>query len=325
MIKQLRLGDLIHDKIPLRVLPTGWETCKCQLCNDYKDRASFLFSGDEIIYSCFNCGVSSRYEEFNGKISKNFRKILNAYDVDDDEINAIVNTAFFNKCEKSETITLAKLTKINTATPTINLPPKSFPLGHHEFVDYQEKLVQYLVDRSIDFNKYKFFFSLEERFLNRVIIPFYRQGNLIYWQARSIVTDEKKRYDNAPVGRDAIMFNFDQLNSYVTTPLFVVEGVFDAMVLDGLAIVGSKLTSAKIELLTKTKRRIVFVIDKDTNGRHLAENVLNQGWEITFATNGAEDVNQSVQRFGLSWTIYELMKNIRKAEAAKMSINLNCK
>lgn len=326
MIKQQRLGDLIHDSIILKPVSSGWETCKCPLCNDYKDRGGFKFEGDTIIYSCFNCGVKSVFEEFSGDLSKHFRRILNSFGIEDSEISSVVNTSFFNKKDSEEkTITLSKLTKVNTTTPTVKLPEKSFPLGHPEFLEYQEKLITYLINRKVDLDKYKFFFSLEPRFKDRIIIPFYRQGKIIYWQARHIDSAEKKRYDNAPVGREAVMFNFDQLNRYTDAPLFITEGVFDAMMVDGISILGSKMSEAKIELLAKTHRRIVFVIDKDPNGRHLAESVLKAGWEIAFAPDGAEDLNNSVSRFGLSWTIYEVMKSIVPAgDAARLAININC-
>jgi hypothetical protein len=328
LIKLQKLEDLIHEKIPLGVADSrGFFSLKCQVCNDYKVRAGFKFDLGNIGYNCWNCSTTGKYEEFSGRISKNFRKILNAYGIDDSEISAVVNTTFFVKKEKEDTkITLAKLTKVNTTTPTIKLPLKSFPLGHPEFVDYQQKLVTYLIDRKVDLDKYKFFFSLEPRFLNRIIIPFYRGANIIYWQARHIDNVEKKRYDNAPVGRDAVMYNFDQLNSYATAPLFITEGVFDAMMVNGVAILGSKLNDAKTELLAKTGRRLVFVIDKDKNGKHLAEDVLSKGWEIAFAPDGSEDLNQSVCSFGLSYTIYELMKSITKDnDPARLSINRYCR
>ncbi len=328
MIKQQKLEDLIHEKISLGVADSrGFFSLKCEVCHDYKVRAGFKFDNGTIGYNCWNCSTTGKFEEFSGRISKNFRKILNAYGIEDSEISAVINTAFFNKKAKEDTkITLAQLTKVNTSTPTTKLPPKSFQLGHTEFLDYQEKLVAYLIDRNIDISKYKFFFSLEPRFINRIIIPFYRNGQLIYWQARSIDPTVNKRYDNAAVGRDAVMFGFDQLNRYSHGPLFVTEGVFDAMVIDGIAILGSKLNDAKVKLLSESPRRLIFVIDKDKNGRHLAEDVLSRGWEIAFAPDGADDINHSICRFGLTYTIHALMKSITKdPDAARLAINLNCR
>lgn len=327
MIVNRTLQSLIEEHIHFRPISTGWLVGKCCLCNDYKERAGFKFDGGIVGYNCWNCSTSCQYEEFSGRISGKFRKILVSYGIDDSEISSVVNSSFFSGKEESTKITLKSLTKVNTSTPTIKLPPKSMRLGGtEEFLDYQEKLVSYLVDRKIDIFKYTFYFSLNERFKDRIIIPFYRNGNLIYWQARSINKDEKKRYDNSPVPRESIIFNIDALSRFDALPLFVTEGVFDAMMFDGASIVGSKLSAAKIELLKASRRRLVFVIDKDKNGKHLAEEAMQNGWEITFAPDGADDLNKSVQRFGYSWTAMSIMKNIPSSpDEARLMVNMHCK
>jgi hypothetical protein len=329
MIASKTLESLIEERVSFRPISTGWIVGKCALCNDYKERAGFKFDGGIVGYNCWNCSTSSQYEEFSCKISSKFRRILNAYGIDDSEISSVVNSAFFNdkKVEESENISLSSLKKISTHTPTISLPPKALKLGlSDDFTGYQEKLLSYLVDRKVDVFKYPFYFSLDARFKDRVIIPFYRNGNLIYWQARSIHNDEKMRYDNSPVNRDSVIFNMDALNRYSPLPLFVTEGVFDAMMFDGIGILGGKLNESKTEILKKSNRRLVFVIDKDKIGAKLAADVLQLGWEISFAPDGVEDLNRSVQRFGRSWTAYQVMRNIPKdMDAARLAIEINCR
>jgi hypothetical protein len=327
-MQQLKLEDLIREKISLgKTDSRGFYSFKCQCCHDYKVRAGFKFEHNMIGYNCWNCGKAGKYEEFSGKISKNMRGILNAYDIDDSEISTVVNSAFFFKKEEEESsISLASLAKVNTITPIVTLPSKSFKLGSTaDFSEYQEKIINYLISRKVNFDKYPFYFSLNDRYINRVVVPFYRDGALVYWQARAI-DDNKKRYENAMVSRDAVIFNVDKLFNHTNAPLFVAEGIFDAMMFDGVAILGSKLTPAKLELLKKSTRKLIFVIDKDKNGKHLAEEVIRHGWKIAFSPEGTEDLNTSVQRFGLIWTANELVKSIPKnADAERLAINLNCK
>lgn len=327
MIKQQKLEDLITESIPSKPLRTGWNVFKCLLCHDYKDRAGFKFDGGCVGFNCWNCGKTGKYEEYSGEMSRNMRGILNAHGIEDSEIDNVVNSAFFHKQEGEAKITLSSLTKVNTATPPVKLPPKTFKLGStEEGMDLQQRIANYLVDRCVNFDKYQFFFSLDPRMKDRVIIPFYRNGSLIYWQARSIDPNEKKRYDNPTASREAVIFNFDQLHSYNPAPLLVCEGAFDAMMFDGIAVLGSKLSDAKLELMSKSNRRLVFVIDKDKNGGQFATSVLKCGWEITFAPGGASDINKSVQRFGLSWTARELIKNVPADQAsAQIAISFNCK
>jgi hypothetical protein len=329
MIQPAKLEDLIRENIPFKALDSrGFHTLKCACCNDYKVRGGFKFKNGTIGYSCFNCGMACKYEEFTGSISKKMRGILNDFGIDDTDISSVVNTAFFAKPPEEKKITLSSLTKVDTSTSEVSFPPKSFRLGGtEEFAEYQVKLITYLIDRNIDINKYPFYFSLETRYNNRIIIPYYRDGRLIYWQARTILKDEPKRYDNCiSTKRDAVMFNMDALNQYTNAPLFISEGAFDAMLVNGLGLVGSKLTEAKTILLGKSHRRLIFVIDKDRNGQHLAEDVLGLGYEITFSPEGSEDISDSVAKYGFIWTIQGLIKNTTKeSDKARFMINQYCK
>lgn len=327
MIKPEKLEDKIKERLHFDLVDVrGFHCLKCASCNDYKVRAGFKFEDNSVFYNCWNCGTATRYEEMSGRMSKKMRGILNSFGFDDTEISNVVNSGFFKQKEEKQTISLANITKVDTSTPPIHLPKGSLRLGSAGFEEYQYKLIEYLQARKINILKYPFFFSLQERFIDRIIIPFYRNGSLIYWQARSIHREEKKRYDNSPASRNAVMFNMDAIASYSTAPLFVTEGVFDAMTVDGAAILGSKLTEAKSELLSKSSRRLIFVIDKDENGAHLAEEVVSRGWEITFAPDGAGDINESAQKFGIIWTITQLFNNIPASkDATELAIRMRCK
>lgn len=327
MLKQASIQSLIEQHTNYRPIQTGWIVGKCPCCNDYKERSGFKFEDGSVIYNCWNCGKAGRYEEYSGKITKNFRSILLAQGLDEDEISSTVNSAFFfkKKDEPSE-IKLSSIQKVDTSTPTIEFPKNTYPLGYNGYVSIQEKIVDYLTSRNISFEKYNFHFSLEEKMLNRVIIPFYRNDKLIYWQARSILKDEKKRYENAYARREAVMFNMDLLQSFDKRPLFVSEGIFDAMLVDGIGLLGSALNAAKLELLKKARRRLIFIIDKDKNGGHIAEMALSNGWEIAFTPDGTEDLSDSVNRFGLSWTIFQLMKSMPSTDnRAKLLIKRYCR
>jgi hypothetical protein len=328
VIEKKSLESLIRDNVALgRQAATGFFALKCRCCNDYKERAGFKFDNGHVGYSCFNCGKAARYEEDSGHISRNMREVLYSFGLTAEQLEEVIGSAFFFKKAESSKITLESLHKVSTVTPTIELPPLSRELGGClDHLELQEKYVAYLDGRCVDFNRYKFYFSLDPKFKDRVIVPFFRAGRLIYWQARSIHDDEKKRYENPSITRNAVMFNTDELYRHADLPLLVTEGVFDAMMFDGVAMLGSKLNDAKIELLRQSPRRIIFVIDKDDNGRKLAETVLDLGWNITTAPEGAKDVNDSVQKFGKCWTAYQLAQQVPKDRAsAQLLISLKCR
>lgn len=327
MFKARSLESLIHDKIPLgKRSNTGYETVKCASCHDYKPRGGFKFEGDTIYYACFNCGLKPIYIENSGEISGKFRQVLRDFGIESSEIDEIVNVSFFKKPdEEPDVITLESILKPKVVHIDAKLPKGSIRLGStQENKTIQENIQNYLKDRCIDPNGYPFYYSLEPKLINRVIIPFYRNRKLIYWQARSIV-DENPRYRNCEVPKTSILFNADQLTSWDSSiPLFVVEGVFDALPLNGVATLGSALNDEKLELLNRTSRKLIFVIDKDITGKHVAEIALSKNWNITFAP-GDGDVNKAIRNYGKIWTVYELMNRIPKTKIdAEMQIKLNC-
>lgn len=327
MLNNKTIQSLISASPLFHLSNTGWSVGKCPQCSDYKERAGFKFDGNSIIYNCWNCSTTAGYEEQSGKMTKTFKSILEAMQLDMDEVSKILGSArLIIQPQTISTINLASLLEVDTSTPEINLPKKTYPLGHPEFIQFQEKIINYLLSRNIDPIKFNFFFSFEEKLIDRVIIPFYRNEVLIYWQARLLPDALGKRYENPPIKREAVIFNIDKLYTFNEEPLFVTEGVFDAMLIDGIAILGSSLNDAKKELLRNSRRRLIFIIDKDKNGKSLAYEVLQEGWEITFTPNGASDLSDSITKYGKLWSFHEIMKAIPKdRNSANFAIKINCR
>lgn len=310
LISQRSLFDIIQEKVHLgHKNSRGWYNCVCQVCNDYKPR--FGFFHDNVFTSgyCYNCGAKFKYKEGSGKLSKNARKVLEAFGITRDDLSGIRSSIFNHVRNDEHDVTLESLKKVKLFTPEVPLPERSFPIGHDDHLELQLPLAEYLERRRIDPLKVRAHFSLDKRFIGRVIIPFYRDGKVIYWQARHIETGVKPRYLNSPAARDAVLYGYDQLFTWSELPLFVTEGVFDAIVLNGVCTLGASLNEAKLELLKRCRRRVIFVVDRDRTGSEFGQSALDNGWEITFADERAQDANHSVQLFGAPYTIYTLMRN----------------
>ena len=322
MLEQKSLADIIQSKVPMAAANSrGFHDVDCPMCNDRRQRGGFKFDGDSTGYSCWNCQVRFKYEEGTGKLSGNAREILAAFGITRDDLTEIRSALFTKSVEKD--ITLETITTVKLTTPEVAFPDRTRALlsaGHEEF---QEPLLEYLINRKIDPLKTTFYYSLDPKLLRRVIIPFWRDGKLIYWQARTI-DDVKPRFLNCVVAKDAVMYGYDQLHSYEVAPLFVTEGVFNAILVDGMALMGAVLNVAKIEILKRSKRRLIFVRDRDSQGDSLSRQVLENGWEITTVDNRVNDINESVQKFGLPFTALSLLKNARSpSNMLQSSTDLN--
>jgi|LakMenEpi03Aug12_release.lakeMendotaPanAssembly.Ray.scaffolds.fasta_scaffold05161_17 hypothetical protein len=321
-----KLTNLIHTHIPLtgKTSATGFQQIRCACCSDHSPRGGWKIEPSEIVYHCFNCGIASGWKLGDEKIRKDFEQILKAFGVPVHELNEIKSQLFFNQPPRQEdkTITLETLHKVNLYTPEVSLPEGSVRLDESHINECQFLLNKY----RLTCHDYPFFVSTT--LPNRVIIPFYKQSKVIYWQARTILSDERLRYRNCEVKKEAVIFNNDELFRYSEKPLFICEGVFDAIHVNGISLLGSKLTESKIELLRKSRRELVFVIDKDANGQSLAFHVLKEKLgSITFVTNPSTtkskaDISSRIVETGKIWTMYELLQNrIYDEKKAKLYIN----
>lgn len=307
-MKQKTLADIIQEKIPLGKLNArGFYQIKCAKCNDYQERGGFRFDGDSTGYSCWNCGSKARYTEGTGNVSENFKQILAAFGIEN--LEELTSPIFLKaRIEEKEKISLQTLTKLNLNTPEVQFPECTYPLLSSGNEELQEPLLEYLLARHINPLQHQLYFSTSPKLLRRVILPCWRNQKLIFWQARAI-DDIKRRYLSCGASKEAVLYGYDELHKYETAPLFCTEGIFNAMLINGISILGSSLNPTKIEILKRTRRRLIFVIDRDRTGGELGKSVLENEWELTFVDIRAKDINDSVVKFGLPYTAWSLIKN----------------
>lgn len=321
-MKQQTLQELIERKVVLgKQSAKGFRALRCQVCHDHSERAGFKFDGAEVRYNCFNCGSRFVFTEGDTSFTKNARRILECYGISREELNEVTGSSFLlKKSNEPKEITLESMKpQVSLHTPEVKLPPNSHPLGSDFCDELQAPIIEYLLNRSIDPLRLNAHFSTDPKFLNRVIVPCMREGKVIFWQARTILPGVKPRFMSPSVVKDAVLWGYDNIFKNYDQPLFITEGIFDAEPLDGIALLGSKLNEAKLEILNRSKRRKIVVVDRDDNGSALAEMALQHGWEITFTALGAGDVNKSIQTRGRLLTIWDLLKNATVPSALRTS------
>jgi len=319
------MEDLIKQNVRFEGRSKGWEHCKCKRCNDYKVRASFKFEENKISYNCFNCGVSPSYTKNSTFLYKEFREVLNAFGISDPEIDLVLGKNFFSQ----DQLVLAKK-KAESKIAEVPLPLNSYRVTQINQDDpWTIVASEYLGLRSLALSSHPWYLSPHLEFRDRLIIPYYKDGKVIYWQARSFNEKSKKRYTNPNIPIEPILFGYEELEKYTDAPLFIMEGVFDAISISGVGMLGSKLYKQRIEAFTKCRRRKIFVIDKkdkQNNGYNLGCDVLKNGWEITYISGDNDlDVNKAVCRFGKLWTIQNLMENATGGFAGQLALEMFCK
>lgn len=252
--------------------------------------------------------------------NKPFRDTIKAFGGNDQQLDDLENLLFFEDPVK------AKEYKLKFDTPEIPLPSGSKRLSnldqHDKIESLQYKLfTEYLKERCIDPSSYDFYACQSEEFLTHLIIPFYRNGKIIYWQTRNVDKADKVRFKNPPdASREAVLFNYDNIYRSDLNALYVTEGVLDAISINGVCLLGSALNKTKEQLLKK-HNNVVFVIDKNDAGLTLARNAVKKGFSITFFDCDCDDANAALIKYGKLWVVNHLKQNTKSGWEAELIID----
>ena len=328
------LEILIRRYVPLGKLSSkGFYIVKGACCRDYKERGGFKFDGESVVYSCFNCSTKVIYDPTQGSrhsLSKKMTDVLVAFGIPEDELKKCISMNFFKP--KIEKVDINKPSELGL--PSLEVP---LPVGSVLITDDTSPWCEvgraYLESRCIDFSSMPFYVTDEKSMMGRVIIPYLFRGKIIYWQGRALDSSIKPRYKNPQVERDNIFFNMDELYRHTDDPLFVTEGPLDSLSIgkNAISTLGSSLSKFQLKELKRisTRRRVIFVIDKNANGHKLGKTVLSEGenlpWFVTCFPPNFDDANDALIKLGHLWVITHLTTTASDGFKGKLLLQLNCR
>jgi hypothetical protein len=331
------LEQLIRSSVHLgQAKSNGFEQCKCADCNDYKERGGFKFEGNSIIFSCFNCGLKAVFNNDESKRPSNkFIALLAAFGIPTDVVKALVAKHIISigstpQAKKAALDVAAELEKW--------APPKTIDAPEGELISIEangspwcEVARAYIESRGLTSHDYQFYVTDSKRYEGRLLIPFWHDGRLTYWQARSL--DDScifPRYLNPTADKNKIIFNYDELLTGPSVePLFISEGALDSISIGkrGAALNGSSISDWQLAELKKVARRgrkLIFVIDKNENGYNLGMKMLSEGWHVAVLPDGVDDANQGRVRFGKLWLLNHLATTSVSGLAGRLLLAAKC-
>jgi hypothetical protein len=308
----------------------GYEPTVCAVCNDYKERGGFKFTPSYIHYSCFNCGESVVYDSTShDRVPKYFKRVLTTFGIPADEVEHIAARSFFSK--SGTLLPDAKQDKPVWSPPkTIDPPSGILTPVDEDTSPWCEVARTYLeLVRGLSTDDWPFFVSSDKQLEGRLIIPFMHGDRIIYWQARAMDDAIKPRYKNPLVEKDKIIFNYDEIYTHTSEPLFVTEGPLDSISIGErcVSMTGSTLSAWQLGELRKAakRRKIIFVIDKNSNGLKVGLKVLAEGWYVTVMPDNIDDANEGRKKFGKLWLLSHISSTAVTGFAGKMLLEMKCK
>tara|TARA_R110000803_G_scaffold209479_1_gene279194 strand:- start:22060 stop:23034 length:975 start_codon:yes stop_codon:yes gene_type:complete len=298
---------LLLDNLPIRtnITPSGWRTFNCPMCSDTRKRAGIILGGSKISFHCFNCTYTTGWSP-SPHLGKKFRELADKLGADSKTIHDVQITLMQN----SELLEVAEDTEYVynfTAFETIELPEGTQMI---EALPDGNALKEYARDRGI-LGLYPLLHINDISNRKRVVVPFTYNGELIGWTARHINPPDKetpKYLHNMPSG---YVFNIDAFANNDREIVIVTEGVFDAIMIDGVAVQGNHVTPEQAHLIDKLDKRVIVCPDKDEAGVELIDQALALGWEVSFPDwhPDCNDAADAVQKYGRLATISSIVKN----------------
>lgn len=321
-----RFRTLLPSK--LKSSPSGWISFNAPCCHhrghahDTRKRGGIIIN-DSIVYNCFNCKYSTGWKP-GSPITPKFKSLCQWLGANDDDIKQLIFEAL--KTESAEYKPEAFVEK-----PTFTekpLPEGALPLAEwgnlldgeiaEQIGDDYTNVLKYLLDRGYEnpFD-YNFYWSPVDGYKDRVIIPFFYEGKIVGNTARK-VREGKPKYlsDQHPF----FVFNVDrqiEAHKYV----FVVEGPFDAISIDGVALLTNEISDQQARIINNIGKEVIVIPDQDKAGTVLIDQAKELGWSIAFPTweDDIKDCADAVQKYGKLFVIVDAIKTAT-ANPAKIEI-----
>ena len=106
--------------------------------------------------------------------------------------------------------------------------------------------------------------------------------------------------------------------------VIVVEGIFDALSIGGLAVMHNTISDAQTRLIRSLGKEITVVPDQDQAGLELIDRAVELGWAVSMPEwpLGVKDVNDAVIQMGRLGTLLTIMQS---KETSRIKIELKRK
>lgn len=344
----MKLLDSINSLLlgKTRTTPSGWQSINCPACihngeptPDTRHRGGIKIGLDgSVSFNCLRCHFKS-YWRPGIILNKKMQNFLLYLGMSYDDIQKLTfavwrENQLLEISEKQNKKT--EVVFFNKNFPEVELPKESKPIitlleENYENSDFLDA-VNYLINErgSIISRSYDYYWSAEkEHRINRsIIIPFYYENKIVGWAARRIDKQKIRYYAQTP--KDYLFMNhnlYKKNRKYV----FLVEGVFDAIAIDGIASLGGSINKNQINWIISSGLEPVVIPDRSKDASTLIDVALEYNWYVSIPPlnntpslnskgelniwswhSNIKDCADAVKQYGRLFTIQSILENKTK-------------
>lgn len=271
-----------------------------------------MLTGEGFTYHCFNCGFKAGWQP--GKmLSVNTKKLFSWLGMPDIEVQKLVLEAM----REQDSMPVVK------RALDFEMPEVELPEGAKKFTEIETDdpdfiaVVEYVLARKMGLDWYDWMWSPANGYRDRVLIPFYHDGKVVGYTGRKIKEGKPKYLTHSHPSCVFNLSNQDWHRKY----LIVVEGQFDAIAIDGVAIMTNEPSEAQVARINATGKEIIVVPDRDHAGGKMLKAAIDNGWSASLPPWGddVKDVADAVKIYGRLYTLSTIL-HYRESNQIKIQL-----
>jgi hypothetical protein len=303
--------------------PSGWISFNAVCCHhrgesrDDRQRGGIMPNPKGgFSYHCFNCNFKAGWTTGH-LLSNNTKNLFKWLGLSVTDISKLGLVAL--RLKEDQTGTIKK-------SLNFELQDKPLPEDCKHIMKWAEEgcsdpeliaVLDYILDRGMSPDWYDWMWSPTGGYKDRVIIPFYFEGRTVGYTGRKIKEGKPKYLTDAQPG---YVFNLDS-QGYDRQYVIVVEGQFDAIAVDGVAVMHNDPNETQCARINALGKEVIVVPDKDRPGAKLIKAAIDNKWAVSMPPweEDIKDVADAVKKYG---RLYTLLTILQYREANEIKIQL---
>lgn len=297
-----------------KTTPSGWTSVNAVCCQhnghapDKRSRGGIMITPQGgFTWHCFNCNFKAGWEP--GKLlSSNTKKLFKWFGLSESDVGKLSLIAL--KIKDDQPVKIGKL--LNLELKKIDLPEMTLTIDEWIKQDLDEttsqdlaQVIEYLDNRGMSLDWYPWSWSANPGFKDRLLIPFYHNQEIVGYTGRKIREGKPKYLTESQPG---YVFNLDA-QSQDRQFVIVTEGQFDAIAVDGVAIMTNEPSETQIHRINNLGKEVICVPDRDRAGAKMLTAAISQNWSVSSPPweQDIKDIADAVKRYGRLYTLVTIM------------------
>ena len=306
--------------------PSGWLSFNAPCCQhnggtvDKRGRGGLKATDDGWSYHCFNCGFTASFT-LGRTVSYKAKRFLNWIGVPENEIEHLnleslrhksIHGLIDDRAKMFQVVSDIKFEEADDFPPYSEVVTPEYPL----YWDYIRK-------RKVP-EDFPMMTAIKNDGIHWVrpfvLVPFTFENTVVGWSARFLDNKAPKFINHSQPG---YVFGTD-LQKPDWQHVLVMEGLFDALSIDGLAVMHNTISDSQARLIRSLGKEVTVVPDQDKAGLELIERAVELGWAVSIPNwePGIKDVNDAVIKYGKLGTLLTILE---ARETSKIKIEIRKK